>query len=146
MARGAGVLCKHTCVDHDQEFHEAIVDIAWRSGLDDEDVLVSYGLAYCDTGLLVGVVQAHGLCDLYAQPTPPLWISHNFSTTVKSFRQQPGVTNRFATSWASKGWEFPLSSLISFDMVDMVKELLMARPSSGMCTQTCRTGAAAQAS
>ena len=26
------------------------------------------GLAYCDAGLLVRVVQAHGLCDFYAQP------------------------------------------------------------------------------
>lgn len=63
---------EHTCVNHDQELHEPIIDVAWRCGLDDEDVLVSYGLAHCDTGLLVGVIQAHGLCDLYAQPAPPL--------------------------------------------------------------------------
>lgn len=59
---------ERTCVDHDQQLHEAIIDVAWCGGLDDEDVLVSDGLAHCDTGFLVGVVEAHGLCDLDAQP------------------------------------------------------------------------------
>lgn len=31
-------------------------------------------------------------------------------------------TDRLATSWASMGWEFPLRSLISFDMVDMMEK------------------------
>lgn len=57
-----------TCVYHNKKFHETIVDVAWCCGLDNEDVLVSYGLAHCDAGLLVGVVQAHGLCNLNAQP------------------------------------------------------------------------------
>lgn len=112
-------------MDHDQKFHKTIVDVARRCGLDDEDVLVSYGLAYSDTGLLVGVVQAHGLCDLYAQPAPALEIRICAIDVVGMFLTGArGVTDRFATSWANKGWEFPLSSLISFDMVDMVKEVL----------------------
>lgn len=60
--------CERTSVNHDEQFHQAIVDVAGRGGLDDEDVLISNGLAHCDAGFLVGVVQAHGLCNLYAQP------------------------------------------------------------------------------
>lgn len=110
-----------TCVDHDQKLHETIVDVAWCCGLNNKDVLVSYRLAHCDAGLLVGVVQTHGLCDLYAQPAPFLWV--RLCARLSSTRARRVTTDRFATSWASSGWEFPLSNLISFDMVDMVKEV-----------------------
>lgn len=113
-----------TCVNHDQKLHETIVDVAWCCGLNNEDVFVSYGLAHCDTGLLVGVVEAHGLCDFYAQPAPCFLIRLLCLTILDKSQES---TDRFATSWASSGWEFPVSNLISFDMVDMVKEVQSSR-------------------
>lgn len=59
---------ERTSVDHDQELHQPVVDVARCRGLDDEDVLVADGLADRDAGLLVGVVQTHSLRDLYPQP------------------------------------------------------------------------------
>lgn len=125
---------ERTCVDHDQQFHEAIIDVARCCGLKNEDVLVPDGLAHCDTGLLVGVIQAHGLCDFDAQPALGAMAVSIFSGANHECPSSPqainktaeagkrALTDRFATSWASKGWEFPLSSLISFDMVDMVED------------------------
>lgn len=109
-------------MDHDQEFHEAIIDIARRSRLEDEYVLVSYRFAYGDARLLVRVVQAHSLCRVYAQPARALWVRpcpRQCRCEVGGRKQE---TDRLATSWASMGWEFPLRSLISFDMVDMMEE------------------------
>lgn len=115
---------------HDEQFHEAIVDVARCCGLDDEDVLVSYGLAHSDAGFLVGVVQAHSLRNLDAQPACAPWSeslssSHLLHSGSMAWRwsRNRSDTDLFATSWASRGWEFPLNNLISLDIVDMVEDL-----------------------
>lgn len=59
-----------TGVDHDQKLHQAIVDVAWGSRLYYENVFISYRLAHGNTGFLVRVVQAHGLCNFDSQPVP----------------------------------------------------------------------------
>lgn len=55
-------------MDHDQQLHEAVVDVTGSCRLNDENILISHRFAHGDTGLLVGVVEAHGLCDIDAQP------------------------------------------------------------------------------
>jgi hypothetical protein len=82
-ASGAGGLAG---VDHDEEFHEAVIDVTGSSGLKDEyyrdvsvikrivagiweqTIFISYTLAHCNAGLLVGIVQTHGLCEVDSQP------------------------------------------------------------------------------
>lgn len=119
---------KHTCVDHDQELHQAVVDVAGCGRLDDEDILVSDRLADCDTGLLVGVVQTHSLRDLYPEPVPPMFpVSACAVLCALKMLLAGWCTDRSATSRASKGWEFPLRSLISFDIVDMVENKMLYR-------------------
>lgn len=54
-------------VDHDEQLHETIVDIAGSGGLKDEDILVSDGLANGNAGLAVGVVEAHRVSDVNAE-------------------------------------------------------------------------------
>jgi hypothetical protein len=44
-------------VDHDEEFHEAVVDVARGGGLDDVDIFVADGFADCYRRLLVGVIE-----------------------------------------------------------------------------------------
>lgn len=64
-AAGAGGA---TGVDHDEELHQAVVDVVRGRGLQNEDVLVSDRLADRHRGLLIRIVEAHGLCDLDAEP------------------------------------------------------------------------------
>lgn len=127
-----------TGMDHDQQLHQSIVDVAGCCGLDDEDILVSYGLSDCNTRLLIRVVQTHGLRDLYSQPVSPQpMVRHDmtpatrilpYSGRVRASGEQEaeGETDRSATSRARMGWEFPLSSLISLDMVDMVEKKVVS--------------------
>lgn len=114
-------LSQHTRVYHDKEFHEAIIDIAWRSRLEDENIFVSYRFAYGDAGFLVRVVQTHSLRGVYAQPVRAFQVRPS-PLPVSTRRERKQEADRLATNWASMGWEFPLRSLISFDMVDMVEE------------------------
>jgi hypothetical protein len=44
-------------VDHDKEFHEAVVDVPGRGGLEDVDIFVSDGFADGYGRLLIGVVE-----------------------------------------------------------------------------------------
>lgn len=124
-----------TGVDHDQQLHQSIVDVTGCCGLDDEDILVSYGLANGNARFLVRIVQAHSLCDLYPQPVfPQPVVRRDMSTPARQLLSNPGRvgsrenkgnkrrTDRSATSRARMGWEFPLSSLISLDIVDMVEK------------------------
>lgn len=127
---------ERTGVDHDQQLHQSIVDVAGCCGLDDEDILVSYGLADGNARLLVRIVQTHSLRDLYAQPVPPQpVVRHDMTTPAtrilpksracvwsRGNKGKARETDRSATSRARMGWEFPLSSLISLDMVDMVEK------------------------
>ena len=62
---GAGRLAG---VDHDEELHQAVVDVVRGRGLQNEDILVSDRLADRHRGLLIRIVEAHGLCDLDAEP------------------------------------------------------------------------------
>jgi hypothetical protein len=66
--RSSAAAAVRTGVDHDQQFHESIVDVAGCCGLDDKDILVSYGLSDSNACFLIRVVQAHSLRDLYSQP------------------------------------------------------------------------------
>jgi hypothetical protein len=66
-------------VDHDEEFHQAVVDVAGRRGLDDVDIFVSDGFADCDRGFLVGVVEGCCSCYFYAEPDPSRVSSSNSS-------------------------------------------------------------------
>lgn len=50
-------------IDHDQELHEVVVDLA-ASGLDNEDILVTDRLSDGDRGLLVGVLEDNDLGEL----------------------------------------------------------------------------------
>lgn len=54
-------------VDHDEQFHQAIIDIARRCRLKNEDIFISNRLANRHTSLLVGVVEAHSIGDADAQ-------------------------------------------------------------------------------
>lgn len=128
-----------TGVDHDQKLHQTIVDVAGCCRLDDEDILVSYGLADGNTRLLVRIVQAHSLRDLYPQPVSPQpMVRRDMTTPARRLLPNSGhagsrgnrgnkrETDRSATSRARMGWEFPLSSLISLDMVDMVEKKVVS--------------------
>jgi hypothetical protein len=55
-------------LNHDQQFHQPVVDISGRRGLQDENVFVSYRFAYDDRRLLVGVVDRYRLGDFDSQP------------------------------------------------------------------------------
>lgn len=52
-------------VDHDEKLHQAIVDVPGGRGLEDENVLIADGLAYCYGGLLVRVLEDDNLCEIY---------------------------------------------------------------------------------
>lgn len=54
-------------MNHDEQFHEAIVDVARGGGLQDEDILVADRLADRNTCLLIRVVEAHGVGDINAK-------------------------------------------------------------------------------
>lgn len=58
-------------VDHDEQFHQPIVDVIGPRRLQDEDILISYTFTDCDTGFLVGVLEDHDLGQLNAEPVDP---------------------------------------------------------------------------
>lgn len=55
-------------MDHDQELHQAVVDVVGCRGLQDKDIFVSHGFTNCDGCFLIRIVEGHGLCDLDAEP------------------------------------------------------------------------------
>ncbi len=112
-ATGRGSL---TSIDHDEELHETIVDLSWSGRLEDEDycivssnsaqwkhahgeskhtILITNGLADCDRGLLVGVVQAQGLCELNTEAACSQLL--DFLSSIHE------SSHRSATSLASSG-------------------------------------------
>ena len=54
-------------VDHDEELHDAVVDLSGGGGLQDEDVFVADGFADCDGGFLVGVLEDEDAGEFYAE-------------------------------------------------------------------------------
>lgn len=83
-------------VDHDQELHQAIVDITGRSRLDDEDVLVADRLSDCDRRLLVRVVERHGPGDLDAEP-----VSHTRKSAIRDPASKPVIRSKKWTRYIS---------------------------------------------
>lgn len=59
------------CIDHNQEFHKAVVDVVRARGLEYEDVFIPDGLADCDACFLIRVLKDHDLSELDAQPVCP---------------------------------------------------------------------------
>lgn len=59
--------CGSACRDHDQQLHQALVDVASGGRLQDEDILVADRLADGEGGLLVRVVEGNCPGDFDAQ-------------------------------------------------------------------------------
>ena len=57
-----------TGMDHDQELHQAVVDLARGGGLYDEDIFVADRLADGHRGFLVRIVEGERLGDVDAEP------------------------------------------------------------------------------
>lgn len=55
-------------INHNQQFHQSIVDFAGRCRLKDKDVFVADALSDSDAGLEVGVLQDHYLGQFDAEP------------------------------------------------------------------------------
>lgn len=103
--------CGAAGVDHDEQLHEPVVDVAGGGGLQDEDIFVADGLANGHAGLLVRVVQAQGVGHFDAEAVAKMAAVSLFSTAVLWDCRQ---TYRLATWALSWGWELPDNSLISF--------------------------------
>lgn len=100
-------------VDHDQQLHEAVVDVARGGGLEDVDIFVAYGLADGDGCFLVGVIEGCGASNLYAEPGGWDVISAAVQSPIAVY-QSNTEAHLFATRVLSSGWLLPLRSLISF--------------------------------
>jgi hypothetical protein len=85
----AACRCGLACVDHDQQLHERIVDVAWRGGLQDEyctvvssrkledtrnkhTIFVSHRLSDSDGCFLVRVLEYKDFCKFYSESVQPL--------------------------------------------------------------------------
>ena len=111
-------------MDHNEQLHEAIVDISRGCRLQDEDVFIAHGLADRDTSLPVRVVEAHCVGDIDAQPiaASAQVPEHYFVGRDRKAREANSPqrhhrefrTYRLATLALSSGWELPDMSLISF--------------------------------